>query len=137
MHKLAWFGRNITGRRSPGSALWTTATVGAAVHSDELQDRVLSAALNHIQEFGWSIEAIRQAASDLHLSPAVAGSFPRAEGHLVEHFNTLCNDKLEQVLEERKSDLYSMGYQDRLVTGLRLRLEMVSPYKGKKIIQGR
>ena len=112
------------------ASMWTSSSATADDNgaNSDLQVQVLSAALEHVHTLGWTVEAMRQAAADLDLSPAVAGSFPRREGHLVEYFNAMCNRKLEAALAEQRGELQSLSVQQRLVKGARMRLEMVTPY---------
>lgn len=98
----------------------------AADDTDDIQQRVLSAALQHVKVLGWSTAAMETAAVQLGLSPAVVGSFPRREGHLVEAFNEDCNRRLKEELAKRAEELKRMRVRERVELGIKLRLEMIT-----------
>lgn len=100
---------------------------GPAAEGDDLRRRVLDAALGHVNTLGWRKAALEAAAADLGLSPAVAGSFEGGAADLVAHFNAGCNVRLREELAARAEELAGLSVRERLVLGLRLRLEMVVP----------
>ncbi|CAJ0949400.1 unnamed protein product [Ranitomeya imitator] len=68
---------------------------------EQLQQRILSAALTFVPEYGWSAEAIAEGAKSLDLSAAAAGIFPNGGGaELVLHFISVCNKNLTELLEQ-------------------------------------
>jgi ubiquinone biosynthesis protein COQ9 len=93
-----------------------------------MQQQVLSTALTLVRQLGWTRNALQTAAAQLGLSPAIAGSFPRGAVHLVEAFNTRCNDRLREILVERKEEIDEMDTEDKLAFGVKLRLDMVTDY---------
>ncbi len=96
--------------------------------ADDMQQEVLYTALTLVKELGWTRNALQTAASQLGLSPAIAGSFPRGAAHLVEAFNEECNKKLRDILSKRKEELEEMDIKGKLALGAQLRLEMVTEY---------
>ena len=103
----------------------------AADDTDDIQQRVLSAALQHVKALGWRKAAMEAAAVQLGLSPAIVGSFPRKEGHLVEAFNEDCNQRLRDQLAERADEIKGMKVRESVALGIKLRLEMISSLLGK------
>lgn len=102
----------------------------AADDTDDIQQRVLSAALQHVKALGWSKAAMEAAAVQLGLSPAIVGSFPRGEAHLVEAFNEDCNRRLKEELAARAEELKGMRVRERIELGIKLRLEMITSLLG-------
>jgi ubiquinone biosynthesis protein COQ9 len=96
--------------------------------ADDMQQKVLSTALTLVKQLGWTRNALEAAATQLGLSPAIAGSFPRGAVHLVEAFNTSCNEKLREILSERKKEIEELDTKDKLTLGVQLRLEMTKEY---------
>jgi ubiquinone biosynthesis protein COQ9 len=100
----------------------------AASSDDDIQRRVLTLALTFVPALGWSRAAVEAAADELSLSRAVVGSFRRgAEAHLVERFNQDCNRQLQATLANAMQEHGNVSGRDRLVLGLRKRLEMLLP----------
>ncbi|KAG7672759.1 hypothetical protein Ndes2526B_g08713 [Nannochloris sp. 'desiccata'] len=97
-------------------------------NADDMQQKVLNTALTLVKELGWTKNALETAATQLGLSPAIAGSFPRGAVHLVEAFNTNCNEKLREILAERKEEIEEMDGKNKLALGVQLRLEMMAEY---------
>jgi len=96
--------------------------------ADDMQQKVLSTALTLVKQLGWTKNALETAATQLGLSPAIAGSFPRGPVHLVEAFNTNCNKELRKILSDRKEELKEMDVKKKLALLVQLRLEMLTEY---------
>ena len=64
-----------------------------------LRLRVLDGALKHVPLVGWTTAALTNAVTDLGLSVASVGMFPRGPVELVEHFITTCNTRLVRDLQ--------------------------------------
>ena len=64
----------------------------------EMRKNILSAALEHVPELGWSSEAIEAGAQSVGLSAMAEGMFPRGAGDLVLHFTEDCNVRLADYL---------------------------------------
>ena len=62
--------------------------------SDDVREKILNAALEHVPEFGWSSKAIEAGAQAIGLSAMAEGLFPRGAGELVLHFIEDCNVRL-------------------------------------------
>ncbi|KAF6077144.1 coenzyme Q9 [Phyllostomus discolor] len=69
---------------------------------EQLQHRILTAALEFVPAHGWTAEAIAEGAQSLGLSSAAASMFGSDGSELILHFVTQCNARLTQVLEEEQ-----------------------------------
>ncbi|XP_018431074.1 PREDICTED: ubiquinone biosynthesis protein COQ9, mitochondrial, partial [Nanorana parkeri] len=103
---------------------------------EELQQRILSAAIGFVPQYGWSSEAIAEGAKALDLSVAAAGMFQNDGSELVLHFLSQCNANLVQLLEEEQR-VVQLGNAEKKQTALFLRdaiearLRMLIPYVGQ------
>lgn len=95
--------------------------------NEELQQRLLDAALGHVKSKGWSHAALVAAARDLGLSPAATGVLPRREGQLVEHFMQQCNANMEKELAERREELMAQRLSQRVTHAVKFRLQQYVP----------
>lgn len=95
----------------------------------QLTARLLQGAMKHVSQYGWSKDALRQAAFDLNLSPAVIGQLPNAAGALVHHFCNECDSRLsvKLVLELDDEQLTKSTPSERLATVIKWRLDMIKP----------
>ncbi|XP_067834696.1 LOW QUALITY PROTEIN: ubiquinone biosynthesis protein COQ9, mitochondrial [Heptranchias perlo] len=102
---------------------------------EQLRQQLLSAALEFVPKFGWSVEAIAEGAKVLELSPAVYWDVQSRPGDLVLHFVSQCNKQLSQTLTEQHK-LVQLGQEevkktDRFIKdAVERRLRMVLPYIG-------
>ncbi len=94
---------------------------------EDLHAAVLDKALDHVTALGWTADALRAAAADLGLSPAVAGAFPRGPVELVERFAARCDAELEARLAAMGPELAAMRTTARVAAVARARLEMLAP----------
>uniref|UniRef100_A0A8C5UQC0 Ubiquinone biosynthesis protein n=1 Tax=Microcebus murinus TaxID=30608 RepID=A0A8C5UQC0_MICMU len=69
---------------------------------EQLQHRILTAALEFVPAHGWTAEAIAEGAQSLGLSRAAASMFGSDGSELILHFVTQCNARLAHVLEEEQ-----------------------------------
>ncbi|KAM4018384.1 ubiquinone biosynthesis protein COQ9, mitochondrial [Anomaloglossus baeobatrachus] len=103
---------------------------------EQLQQRILSAALTFVHEYGWSSEAIAEGAKTLDLSAAAAGMFQNGGSELVLHFVSVCNKNLTELLEQEHK-LVQLGSTEKKTTeqflrdAVEARLRMVVPYIGR------
>ncbi|KAM3870381.1 ubiquinone biosynthesis protein COQ9, mitochondrial [Diretmus argenteus] len=72
---------------------------------EQLQTRILAAALEFVPLHGWSAEAIAAGAETLGLSSASTGMFQNGAGDLVLHFITQCNSQLTEILAEQHNQV--------------------------------
>ncbi|NWX91359.1 COQ9 protein, partial [Nothoprocta pentlandii] len=100
---------------------------------EQLQHRILAAALEFVPEHGWTAEAIAEGAKTLGLSAAAAGMFRSDGSELVLHFVSQCNTKLAELLEQEQK-LVQLGETQKKTTdqflrdALEARLRMLIPY---------
>uniref|UniRef100_A0A8C6UAP9 Ubiquinone biosynthesis protein n=1 Tax=Neogobius melanostomus TaxID=47308 RepID=A0A8C6UAP9_9GOBI len=99
---------------------------------EQLQARILTAALEFVPVHGWSLEAIAAGAESLGLSSASTGMFNSA-GDLVLHFISDCNSQLTEILSEELKQV-QLGQAEPKKTAVFLRdavetrLRMYAPY---------
>ncbi|KAG7468481.1 hypothetical protein MATL_G00143200 [Megalops atlanticus] len=100
---------------------------------EQLQARILTAALEFVPQHGWSVEAISAAAETLGLSSASAGMFTNGAGDLVLHFIAHCNAQLTEKLAEQHNQV-QLGQAEKKTTSeflrdaVEIRLRMLIPY---------
>ncbi|XP_028264523.1 ubiquinone biosynthesis protein COQ9, mitochondrial isoform X1 [Parambassis ranga] len=100
---------------------------------EQLQARILTAALEFVPQHGWSMEAIAAGAETLSLSSASTGMFQNGAGDLVLHFISQCNSKLTEILAEEHNQV-QLGQAERKNTAdflrdaVETRLRMCIPY---------
>ncbi|XP_061077581.1 ubiquinone biosynthesis protein COQ9-B, mitochondrial-like isoform X2 [Conger conger] len=100
---------------------------------EELQARLLTAALDWVPQHGWSAEAIAAAAETLGLSSAAAGMFTNGAGDLVLHFVSQSNAQLAQTLAEHHTQVQQGQAEPKetsefLRYAVEARLRMLIPY---------
>ncbi|KAI3370871.1 hypothetical protein L3Q82_007389 [Scortum barcoo] len=100
---------------------------------EQLQARILTAALEFVPQHGWSVEAIAAGAETLGLSSASTGMFYNGAGDLVLHFIAQCNSQLTEILAEQHSQV-QLGQAEQKKTAdflrdaVETRLRMYIPY---------
>ncbi|XP_050167278.1 ubiquinone biosynthesis protein COQ9, mitochondrial isoform X3 [Myiozetetes cayanensis] len=100
---------------------------------EQLQRRILTAALEFVPEHGWTAEAIAEGAKTLGLSVAAAGMFHSDGSELILHFVSECNAKLSELLEKEQK-LVQLGEAEKKPTdeflrdAVEARLRMLIPY---------
>ncbi|XP_036962531.1 ubiquinone biosynthesis protein COQ9, mitochondrial [Acanthopagrus latus] len=100
---------------------------------EQLQARILTAALEFVPLHGWSMEAIAAGAETLGLSSASTGMFYKGAGDLVLHFITQCNSQLTEILAEQHKQV-QLGQAEKKKTddflrdAVEIRLRMYIPY---------
>ncbi|TRY75973.1 hypothetical protein DNTS_010881 [Danionella cerebrum] len=72
---------------------------------EQLQARILTAALEFVPVHGWTVEAIAAGAETLGLSSASTGMFNNGAGDLVLHFIAQCNTQLAETLAEQHNQV--------------------------------
>ncbi|XP_060248156.1 ubiquinone biosynthesis protein COQ9, mitochondrial isoform X1 [Meriones unguiculatus] len=100
---------------------------------EQLQHRILTAALEFVPAHGWTAEAIAEGAQSLGLSSAAASMFGSDGSELILHFVTQCNARLSHVLEEEQKRV-QLGQAEKRKTdqflrdAVETRLRMLIPY---------
>lgn len=100
---------------------------------EQLQARILTAALEFVPLHGWSMEAIAAGAETIGLSTATTGMFYNGAGDLVHHFIAQCNAQLTEILAEQHNQVQLGNAEqkktaDFLRDAVETRLRMLSPY---------
>ncbi|XP_058976436.1 ubiquinone biosynthesis protein COQ9, mitochondrial [Musca domestica] len=101
--------------------------------AEAVRVKILEAALQHVPTLGWTRNAIVQGAEDAGYPSVVHGMFPQGGFDLVSYFNGKCNEELLKILKKETDDgKKEIGNPlEFLVRFVRLRLEMMAPYKGQ------
>ncbi|KAM6429988.1 ubiquinone biosynthesis protein COQ9, mitochondrial [Liasis olivaceus] len=100
---------------------------------EQLQGRILTAALEFVPTHGWTMDAIAEGAKSLGLSVAAAGLFHNDGSELILHFVSRSNSRLSELLEEQHK-LVQLGQAEKKKTdefikdALEARLRMLIPY---------
>ncbi|CAL8262630.1 unnamed protein product [Merluccius merluccius] len=100
---------------------------------EQLQTRILTAALEFVPIHGWSMEAIAAGAETIGLSSASTGMFDNGAGELILHFITQCNSQLMENLAEQHNQV-QLGQAEKKKTAeflrdaVETRLRMHIPY---------
>ncbi|XP_059392528.1 ubiquinone biosynthesis protein COQ9, mitochondrial [Carassius carassius] len=100
---------------------------------EQLQARILTAALEFVPQHSWTVEAIAAGAETLGLSSASAGMFNNGAGDLVLHFVAQCNAQLAETLAEQNNQV-QLGQAEAKKTAeflkdaVETRLRMLIPY---------
>ena len=99
-----------------------------AHHFDKVRGAILDAALPHVPFDGWTRETLRHAAKEAHVEQGLAElAFPDESMSLVDFFATEMDRKMLAALDA--ADTTSMRIRDRIIAGVRLRLEALEPYR--------
>ncbi len=94
----------------------------------KIEDKILLAALAHVPFDGWSMKALKQGAADLGLPPERAlRAFPYGALQAAESFADYVDRRMLDELD--CLDLESMRVRDRVAAGVRLRLQVLGPYR--------
>nr|XP_049580550.1 ubiquinone biosynthesis protein COQ9, mitochondrial isoform X2 [Syngnathus scovelli] len=72
---------------------------------EQLQSKVLNAALEFVPQHGWTMYSIAAGAETLGLSSASTGMFYNGAGDLVLHFIAQCNSQLGETLAEQQNQV--------------------------------
>ncbi len=97
----------------------------------DLRDRVIAAGLVHVPFDGWSKKAFEAGARDLDPKGDVAAlvrrAFPGGLSDAADHFADWSDRRM--LAELAKRDLAAMRVRDRVMTGVRVRLELNAPHR--------
>ena len=97
-------------------------------HFDDVRRAVLAAALVHVPFDGWTADTLRRAAKDAGVEQGLAElAFPRGPISLVDEFAKEMDRRMLAALEA--GDLASLKIRERIIAGVRARLEALEPYR--------
>lgn len=95
---------------------------------DSLREKVLLAGLPHVPFEGWTNAALRAGARDAGLDPAQAArAFPGGPAEAIDFFNRYADARMLEALEGL--DLDNMRARDKVIAGVRVRLEQNLPHR--------
>lgn len=95
---------------------------------EDLRPALLDAVLAHVPFDGWSKAAVRAAARDLDLDPAMAElAYPGGLTEMIGAFSTRADRMAVDALQDR--DLKSLKIRERITLAVRLRIEVVAHYR--------
>ncbi|GFO05918.1 ubiquinone biosynthesis protein coq9, mitochondrial [Plakobranchus ocellatus] len=103
-----------------------------AQYEFDIRQRILSASLPYLQEFGWTQKALEAGAKDEGLPPIAHGMFPRGGAELVHYFYNKCNQELVEIMsadvEEAKAKGETLQITSFIRDAVEIRLRMIFPY---------
>lgn len=106
----------------------------------KVRAEILEAALKYVPEKGWSHESIAHGAESMNYAGVVHGMFPNGAVELIHHFYAKCNRELIEQLERELDECTGKEDEsgkiverasptDFAIKAIRLRLQMIIPYK--------
>lgn len=93
-----------------------------------VEDVILSKALNHVTEFGFTSEAISRGAMDIGYSSASNGLFKNGAFDLIDFFYKDCNAKLAAHLEKLIQENKITKKNELVREAILYRLSLIQPY---------
>lgn len=107
------------------------------VKIQKIRNDILEASLQFVKTHGWSPEAIAHGAESINYPGVIHGMFPNGGIELIHYFYTKCNRELIEQLQKELSrttdedgkPIEKSSPRDFAVRAIRLRLEMLIPYK--------
>jgi ubiquinone biosynthesis protein COQ9 len=103
------------------------ARAAAEEEDDALKQRILTRALTHVPDYGWSDEALMHALAEEGLAATAFGMFPKGAADLVEHFVAGANAAtIDRIQDHPEFD--TMRTPDLLKAAIKMRLEYNIPY---------
>lgn len=106
----------------------------------QIRNQILDASLQFVNKHGWSVESIQCGAESINYPGVAHGLFPNGAIELIQHFYSKCNREL---IEHLQKELSSTGIdsdgkpkpaevpnpRNFTIKAIRMRLEMIAPYK--------
>lgn len=108
---------------------------------NKVRSDILEASLKYVTSHGWSLEAISHGAESINYPGVAHGMFPNGGIELIHYFYTKCNrqliEQLQREFDETSGSSKSgnedisehFNPRDFAIRAIRLRLEMIIPYK--------
>jgi ubiquinone biosynthesis protein COQ9 len=95
------------------------------ISTDDLRDRLLDAALNHVPFDGWSETTFRAAATETGTDlPTARSACPRGAVDLALLYHRRGDDEMRRRL--RAANLLDLRFRDRIATAVRFRIEAIT-----------
>lgn len=104
-------------------------------YEKNIKTKILGASLKFVPDMGWSKQAISAGAESIGYPGVIHGLFPNGGAALVQHFYSMCNRELNQMLEKEtlaiEADPSSprKAPEQQIRDAVETRLRMVIPYK--------
>lgn len=107
----------------------------------KIRSDILESSLQFVPSHGWSIEAIVKGAEAINYPGVAHGMFPNGAIELIHHFYAKCNRELIEILQQElrefddksgentEKTVEKPSPRDFAIKAIRLRLEMMVPYK--------
>lgn len=103
----------------------------------KIRNDILEASLQYVKTYGWSPEAIAHGAESINYPGVIHGMFPNGGIELIHYFLTKCNRELieqlqkevARITDENGKPIEKLNPRDFAIRAIRLRLEMIIPYK--------
>lgn len=104
-----------------------------AAKTQEIRGQILNASLAFVKTHGWSREALTHGAEALGYPGTMHGMFPNGAIELIQHFTSISNAaliaQLKTEVEAQRDTATTPSPKDFAIRAIRLRLEMIIPYK--------
>lgn len=104
-------------------------------YEKNIETKILGASLKFVPDMGWSKQAISAGAESIGYPGVTHGLFPNGGAALVQHFYSMCNRELNQMLEKETLAIEADPSSPRKAPEVQIRdavetrLRMVIPYK--------
>jgi len=104
-------------------------------YEKNIKIKILNASLKFVPDMGWSKQAISAGAESIGYPGVIHGLFPNDSAALVQHFYSMCNRELNQILEKEALAIEANPSSPRKTpeqqvrNAVETRLKMVVPYK--------
>ncbi|XP_072754495.1 ubiquinone biosynthesis protein COQ9, mitochondrial [Anoplolepis gracilipes] len=104
-------------------------------YEKNIKTKILGASLKFVPDMGWSKQAISAGAESIGYPGVTHGLFPNGGAALVQHFYSMCNRELNQMLEKEalaiEADPSSprKAPEQQIRDAVETRLRMMIPYK--------
>jgi len=103
-------------------------SVAQKMSREEKKDAIVVAAAAHVAFDGWGEAALAAGAGDIGFDARIAKRlFPEGAVDAVRHFATLSDRAMVEAMEN--ADLDAMRVHDRVIFGVRARLEFLTPHR--------
>ncbi|XP_059178789.1 ubiquinone biosynthesis protein COQ9, mitochondrial-like [Physella acuta] len=104
-----------------------------AEYEHSIRQRILSASLHHVHEFGWTKKALEAGARDEGLPSVAHGMFPKGGVELINYFYVTNNTKLGEFLKKEVENAKAEGLEKPktkplIRDGIEFRLRLIVPY---------
>jgi len=105
-------------------------------HEHSVKQRILKASMSHVNDCGWTKQALEAGAVSEGLPSVAQGMFPRGGAELINYFYSQSNTELGEILAQKVKEAKEEGLEKPKTTALirdalEIRLRMILPYIDK------